>query len=287
MTWRWAVLILGSLVLAWPIASLDVPAAPLFAGLIAAVGVSSFTGVPYPSRFPRFGQSILGIQIGLLFNHLALAGMLQHWFSVLLISAGTLLLSLACGLLFSQWAGVSKGTGLLAMTAGGAAGITSIAQELGTETGLVAVLQYLRVVVVMMSLPIAVLWIFAEPVYISTLPTQTPGNWPGSLLLLVLGGLSAPIAKRLHLAAPYLLGPLLVTLILTATGYNPTPALPSVLLYLAYLFIGWQAGLQLSISRLLGYRFLLPRALLLIVFLNLLCALLGLALAHLAAILFI
>lgn len=170
------------------------------------------------------------------------------------------------------------------MTAGGAAGITSIAQELGTETGLVAVLQYLRVVLVMMSLPIAVLWIFAEPVYISTLPTQTPGNWPGSLLLLVLGGLSAPIAKRLHLAAPYLLGPLLVTLILTATGYNPTPALPSVLLYLAYLFIGWQAGLQLSITRLPGYRFLLPRALLLIVFLNLLCALLGLALAHLAGV---
>lgn len=281
---RWGILLIASLALSWLFQALGIPAAPLFAAMLAGILLSSWTSVPYARAFPHLGQVLLGSEIGLLFSKPAMAIILQHWAPILLISAATLLLSLAIGVLFSRWQEVDSSTGLLGMTAGGAAGITAIAHELGAETGLVAILQYLRVALVMLSLPVVVLLIFSHPVQEATRLHAAPASWSGTVLLLVGAAAAVWIARRIHLTTPYLLGPLFVSLALTASQNSPTPALPHSLLLLAYLLIGWQAGLQLSLTRIRTYLRLLPHALALIVVLNLLCALLGVLLAQLVGV---
>ncbi|WP_308388981.1 AbrB family transcriptional regulator [Acidithiobacillus sp. AMEEHan] len=281
---RWGILLIASLALSRLFQVLGIPAAPLFAAMLAGILQASWTTVPYGRGFPRAGQALLGLEIGLLFSKQAMAIILRHWAPILLISAATLLLSLAIGVLFSRWQKVDSSTGLLGMTAGGAAGITAIAQELGAETGLVAILQYLRVVLVMLSLPLVALLIFARPIQDATGLHTVHASWSGSVVLLICAAAAVWIAKRIHLTTPYLLGPLFVSLALTASQHSPTPALPRSLLLLAYLLIGWQAGLQLSLARLRAYLRLLPHALALIVALNLLCALLGILLAQLVGV---
>ena len=284
-TWlRWTLLLFGSLLASWLFSNLHIPAAPLFAALLCAVLLNLWDSVPYARMLPRSGQAILGLEIGLLFSHQALIVILRHWLPILAVSAGTLLLSLAAGLIFSRWAKVTTGTGLLSMTAGGAAGITAIAQELGADMGLVAILQYLRVILVMLSLPAVVLWVFAQPMHTPVSLAEAHANWLGTVLLLLLAWLAVRVALRVRLTAPYLLGPLLVSIALTASQHSPTPALPHSLLFLAYLLIGWQAGLQLSLDRLRSHLRLLPQAIILILILNLLCAVLGVVLAQLVGV---
>ena len=287
ITGRWIVLILGSLLLSYCFTLGQIPAAPLFAGVMTAIAINSLGGLTYPRHFSRAGQSILGIAIGLMFTSAALGAISGHWLPILLVTAATLILSLVSGLLFSRWAQIKASTGLLSMTAGGAAGITAIAQEYDADVGLVAIMQYLRVILVMASLPLVVLFVFqdhhASPFALAgKLPAV---SWCGSLLLIMLGGpIGVWLARKIHITAPYLLGPLLVTLLLTLLKTSPTQAIPGPILEGAYLLIGWQAGLQLSISRIRQHFRLIPRALLIIIVLNLLCALLGIFLAHLVGV---
>ncbi|MDD5278467.1 AbrB family transcriptional regulator [Acidithiobacillus sp.] len=287
ITGRWILLLVGSVLLSVLFRFWQIPAAALFAGVVTGIAVNSLGNLAYPRHFSRAGQAILGMAIGLMFTTAALEAISAHLLPILLVTAGTLILSLASGLLFSRWTQIKASTGLLSMTAGGAAGITAIALEFEADVGLVAIMQYLRVILVMISLPLVVLFVFHDhSANTATLAdAHLPASWAGSLLLLLPG---APfgiwLARKIHITAPYLLGPLLLTLLLTLLHVHPTRALPGPLLEAAYLLIGWQAGLQLSISRLRLHLRLIPRALLIILVLNLCCALLGVLLAHLVGV---
>ncbi len=284
---RWLLLALGSVLLSFLFRFWQIPAAPLFAGVVTGIAVNSLGGLAYPRHFSRVGQSILGMAIGLMFTTAALHAISGHLLPILLVTAGTLILSLFSGLLFSRWTQIKTSTGLLSMTAGGAAGITAIAQEYGADVGLVAILQYLRVILVMTSLPLVVLFVFHDHTarLAPFAEVHLSASWGGSLLLLLLGGpVGIWLARKIHLTAPYLLGPLLIALLLTLLKANPTPAIPGLILEGAYLLIGWQAGLQLSVHRIRQHFHLIPKALLIILVLNLFCALLGVVLARMVGV---
>ena len=61
---------------------------------------------------------------------------------------------MAAGLLRGRRPGVSPLTGMLALTAGGASGLVAVSRELGGDERVVAVIQYLRVVLVTVSMPL-------------------------------------------------------------------------------------------------------------------------------------
>ena len=101
--------------------ALDVPSPALFAGLLAAIGLA------LPDR---------------------------EIFDEVEFSAATLVLSMVAGLLLGRRRGVSRLTGMLALTAGGASGLVAVSRELGGDDRVVAVVQYLRVVLVTVSMPL-------------------------------------------------------------------------------------------------------------------------------------
>jgi membrane AbrB-like protein len=135
---------------------LAVPSPALFAGLVFAAAMA-LLGVA-PARVPRpataAAQAVVGVVIGVLARADTLVAVAHDWLPVLLVSVGTLALSMAAGLLLGLRRGVTPLTGMLALTAGGASGLVAVTRDLGGDERVVAVVQYLRVVLVTASMPL-------------------------------------------------------------------------------------------------------------------------------------
>ena len=132
------------------------PSPALFAGLVAAALLALLGAGPAgsPGGSGLSAQAVVGVVIGVLARPETLIAVARDWLPVLLVGSGTLALSMAAGLLLGRRPGVSPLTGMLALTAGGASGLVAVSRELGGDERVVAVIQYLRVVLVTVSMPL-------------------------------------------------------------------------------------------------------------------------------------
>src|SRR5205823_13037919 len=85
-----------------------------------------------------------------------LTGLGARWIAVLLVSVATLAVTIGAGLLLARITSLDRPTASLGMVAGGASGIVGMADELGGDDRLVAVMQYLRVLVITLLTPLLV-----------------------------------------------------------------------------------------------------------------------------------
>lgn len=127
------------------------------------------TGRAWPSAvvlhpFVNSGaQAVIGVVVGTLLELSTLQSLGGDWLPVAGVVVGTLMLSVVAGLLMGRWTSVSAITGSLSLSAGGAAGITSMSRDLGADERLVAVIQYLRVVLIVATLPLVTAFVFRPP----------------------------------------------------------------------------------------------------------------------------
>ena len=162
-TWlRWALLAVLTVAGTMGLDALAVPSPALFAGLVLAAAMA-LLGVA-PARVPRpataAAQAVVGVVIGVLARADTLVAVARDWLPVLVVSVGTLALSMAAGLLLGLRRGVTPLTGMLALTAGGASGLVAVTRDLGGDERVVAVVQYLRVVLVTVSMPLVAAALF-------------------------------------------------------------------------------------------------------------------------------
>jgi uncharacterized protein len=286
-TWlRWALL---AVLTAAGTAGLDVLAVPspaLFAGLVLAAAMA-LLGVA-PARVPRpataAAQAVVGVVIGVLARAGTLVAVAHDWLPVLLVSIGTLALSMAAGLLLGLRRGVTPLTGMLALTAGGASGLVAVSRDLGGDERVVAVVQYLRVVLVTVSMPLVAAALYGASGGAGSGPATTVPTAPWYAGLALTAGCAAvgiPLARLLRVPAGALLGPMTVALVLTLTGVTRGATPPGALVELAYAVIGWQAGVRFTRESLRVVAGLLPAAVGLIAAVVALCAALGALLARL------
>src|SRR3954465_11891363 len=111
----------------------------------------------------RVAQAVTGVSLGVYVQSSSLNAVADAWLPVAVVSAGTLVLSLACGWVLGRTVGLDPPTAALGMVAGGASGIVGMAHELGADDRLVAVMQYLRVLVVVVLTPVLVALAFPHP----------------------------------------------------------------------------------------------------------------------------
>src|SRR4051794_23564173 len=196
----------------------------------------------------RVAQAITGVSLGVYVQSSSLHAVAASWLPVAFVSAGTLALSLACGWALVRTVGLDPPTAALGMVAGGASGIVGMADELGADDRLVAVMQYLRVLVVVVLTPILVALAFSHPHGAD--PAGSPANAPviGSLrdwaLMAAALGLGALAALATRVPAGSLLGPMVAAAVITlAIGDFQVPAL---LREPAFAAIGLQVGLRFT-----------------------------------------
>lgn len=263
--------------------AVSVPSAALFAGL--AVGLVRALYLPRRIVVPRpaltAAHIVIGVMVGTLVQLDTLAAIARDWVPVVLVTATTLVLSLAAGQLMALRRGITPDTGAFAMIAGGATGITAMARDLGADERMVAVLQYLRVLLIVLAMPLVALLVYgAEPGSGGGAdPGDGPGWWAELGFTIGCGLVGTLLAGLLRVPVASLLGPMLVAAALDLGGLSGGAGVPVPLESLAFLLVGLQVGVNFTRSSLRMVGRALPLALLVIVLLGCACAGLGALLA--------
>ncbi|SFP16953.1 hypothetical protein SAMN05660464_2317 [Geodermatophilus dictyosporus] len=260
-----------------------VPSAPLFGGLLAGLvrGLAGRTRLAVPRAGTAAAQAVVGVSIGALVDLDTLAALGEDWLPVLLVTVATLLLTVAAGLLLRLQPGIGPVTGAFAMIAGGASGITAMARDLGADDRMVAVLQYLRVLLVVVAMPVVATVVYgADPGSGGAVRTPDGPGWPAGPAFTVGCGLAGyGLARLVRLPVPALLGPMLVAAAVDLGGLSGGATVPGPVEAVAFGAIGLQVGLAFTRESLRTIGRALPLALAIIVGLVVACAGLGAVLA--------
>jgi len=250
---RWILLAAGVGATGWLLDGLSLPSAYLFGALLVGLLVA----LAAPGRFDvppwgfRAAQAVAGVTLGSYLEPDAMAALADAWLPVLLVSAGTLAVSLGAGVAFSRVTGLDAPTSALGLIAGGASGIVGMAHELGADDRLVAFMQYLRVLVVVLFTPLLIAVAFGDHHALVEVTAAVErvgpfGEARGWALTLGLAVAGAVVATRLRVPAGSLLGPMILAGILTLLVPGGELVVPPVLRELSFAVIGMQVGLRFT-----------------------------------------
>ena len=138
----------------------------LFGAVVGGMAhaLTSPTPLALPPWSFRAAQGLVGITVGALVDLTTLRRMGSD---ERLDPAGrrwrTILLSVVAGRVLALRRDVSATTGVFALIAGGASGVVAVARELGADDRVVTVVQYLRVLLVLVTMPLVTALVFDPP----------------------------------------------------------------------------------------------------------------------------
>ena len=288
------VLVVGAAVAGSAAEGAGLPAAWLVGPMLVAVifALAQPAGRPDVPQWAR--RAALGVVGGVLagaFRPSVLPLIAKEWLTVSLAVSGTLLLSLAAASLLARFARLDRRTAVLGTLPGAASGMLAMSDPLGADPRLVALMQYARVVLVVVSA--AVVARLGAPLGgMGPSPDSVAAPSAGAEEILVHGawtvyGLTAIVAAvgvwagtRLRLPAGALLGPLVLGVTLEELSVLRCAWPPGVPL-LAYALIGTYAGLLFDRASVRRVGRLLPFMLASTLLLMAACSALGWALAAL------
>ena len=243
-----------------------------------------------PGWARRAALGVIGGVLAGAFRPSVLPLIAREWPAVGLAVGGTLVLSLAAAALLARLARLDPRTAVLGTLPGAASGMLAMSEPLGADPRLVALMQYARVVLVVVTA--AAVARFYVPSGAASLPQDLDAE-PGAAEVLVHGaswaayGLTALVAAlgawagtRLGLPGGALLGPLVLGVALEELGVLRL-AWPPGVAPLAYALIGAYAGLLFDRASVRRAGRLLPLMLASTLLLMAACAGLGRALAAL------
>jgi uncharacterized protein len=278
----WVALAAATGAAGWALGAIGLPSSYLFAGLLPGLAVA----VAWPGRLevPDGGfaaaQAVTGVALGAYLQSSALQAVGRSWLPVLLASAATLLVSLGAGVALARFTPTDTRTAALGMVAGGASGIVGMADDLGGDDRLVAFMQYARVLVVVLVTPVLVPLVFAGHHAAGAAAAAAgplvghPADWLATAALATGGAVAG---RRSRVPGAALLGPMVLSGVVTLAAIGGGFAVPPVLRDVAFAAIGLRIGLRFTVEtvRMVG-RLLVPVALCIV---GLLVACFGLAVA--------
>jgi len=288
----WMVLGVGSSLAGLFAQGVGLPAGWLVGPMLVALALA-LVWEKHPS-VPRWGRiaslAVVGGVLASAFQPSVLPLISRHWLPVSLVVCGTLFLSLGAGLLLSSLVRIDRKTAALGALPGAASGMLAMSDPLGADARLVALMQYTRVVVVVVTAtlvgrlmtgaapqPASGQGLQATPEGVDLLVQGTVQTYAVTVLVAVLG---AWAGTRLRLPAGALLGPLILGVALAELGVVHLawpPGVPQA----AYLVLGLWVGLLFDGASVKRAGRLFPFVLASAVGLVLACAALGWAFAAL------
>ena len=213
-----AIAIVAGLFFSW----LQLPVGWLLGPMIVGIAYAIIQGSrqPLPPVFRTVGQAIIAIVTATRFSPETLSVATTYAIPLLLCVFTTGSLSMFNGYLLSRWAGIDRATAFLGFIPGTASSIVAMSEEMGADALTVALIQYIRVLLVVLLLPTTASLLFpVNPDTQAAASVAITNNLPSlpmilSLLVLaVCGGLGVWVGRRLRLPSSGFLGPFLVGLI--------------------------------------------------------------------------
>ncbi|MFF2555933.1 AbrB family transcriptional regulator [Nocardia sp. NPDC058058] len=268
MNWRQALtwVALASAVLAGA-ALLDrvgFPAPQMILAIVvgAALALSGRLPKPLPVQVNLGVQGMLGVVMGSYLQISLLTSIGWDLLPVAAVTVATIFLSVGVALVFARATKVDVPTATLGMLAGGSAAVVAAADELDADPRRVAFMQYLRVALVALSAPaVAALLDDQEGIAYSTATLGGSVTDPSLPYWMIVGrgdqvaGISTAImlcvlgiwvGRRIGLPNAALLGPMLLTAVLTATGISHGYAPTHLFKDLLFVLIGFDVGTRFT-----------------------------------------
>lgn len=273
---QWVWLVLVTAVLFIPLEAGRFPAAPLLAAITAGIVLATrSTQIPKISKpYLSFSQGVIGCMIARSLHPAVFAAMAQDWAMLLFMTFAVVLLSNLLGGLLAARKVLPGSTAIWGSAPGGATAMVIMAEAEGADIRLTALMQYLRVVMVAV-IAAAMAKINGATTAASVLDLfSTPQPFHLLLTVLLIAVVSIVVAPRLKVPAGALLITMLVsTLLQDFAGFDIE--LPTWVLFIAYIIIGWTIGLRFTMQLLRYAASVLPKLFMSIALLMSACGLLA------------
>ncbi|WP_067572198.1 AbrB family transcriptional regulator [Nocardia acidivorans] len=236
------------------------PAPQMMLAIVVGAGLALIGRLPksLPPQVNLAVQGMLGVVMGSYLQVSLLTSIGWDLLPVAAVTVATLVLSIVVALVFSRVTKVDIPTSALGMLAGGSAAVVAAADELDADPRRVAFMQYLRVALVALSAPaIAAILDDEEGIAYSTAALGGSVTDPDLPYWMIVGrgdqvaGISTAImlcvmgiwgGRRIGLPNAALLGPMLLTALLTAAGVSHGYAPTHVFKDLLFVLIGFDVG---------------------------------------------
>jgi membrane AbrB-like protein len=245
--WWWAALAVTAALLGWGGQLLEVPGGWFVGPLLASVTFALLS--PRPARVTRpvlmAAQTIIGTMIGGAIHVESLVALTPYLPEVAGVLAVTLAVAVGAGLLLARTGAVGRETAVLGTLPGGASAMTLLSIETGADSRVVALMQYLRVfLVVLCSSLVAHLMSHAVPgVHVAALPVPAvPPTWVDYAGTVVIAATGAVVGTVTRLPTATFLGPMLLA-VLAQAFHLVHPAWPLGVPQTAYVILGMYVGL--------------------------------------------
>lgn len=208
----WATPLIGALG-GWLASLANWPLPWMVGSLLAVIAVrcSGWLVTEMP-RGRQAGQWIVASAIGLHFTSEVMQQVLAHFGVILAAAFGTLALSLI-GIFILLRSGADRATAFFSSMPGGASEMVNMAGRHAAQPARVAAAHSLRMLLVVLVIPALFTWSL-PPV---EAPAPLPVDWFWLAVLLPAGGLLALLWKRLGQPNPWMLGPLTVCAVASAS----------------------------------------------------------------------
>ncbi|MCF4119458.1 AbrB family transcriptional regulator [Antribacter sp. KLBMP9083] len=253
------------------------PSPVLFGALAGGMAhaLTSPTRIDLPAPLFRVAQGLIGVITGSMVSAAALASMAASWPTIALVTLGTVAVSLAAGQVLALRRDVNRVTGAFALLVGAASGMVATARELGADDRVVTVVQYLRVLVVLVTIPLVTTVVFDAGDAHAALPVTDPRLGRSLAFVGVSLVLGLLLARVLRFPTAVVLAPIVVAAVIAAEGWLGPVAVPEPVQWFAYALIGAQVGLRFTRASLVAIARLLPAVLGIIVVMVVVTALMG------------
>jgi len=272
----WLLLSAFSLFTGWALDRAGFPAAFLVGPMLCGIVVSlTGLGLALPRKLFLFAQSIIGCAVANCITVAIVATICKDWAVMFLIVGSSVFAGGLVGWTLMKWHALPGTTAAWGSTPGAASAMVAMAEEYGADARLIALMQYLRVLVVVLTAAMVTHFLSGTGSLAPVSPvlpslSLSPDVWPPLLVTLAVAIGGAFLGKWLRIPAGAMLVPMLLGAVLHASGLTDL-YLPFWVQAGASLLLGWYVGLGFNRRLLLSAFKMLPRLLLSTVFLIGLC----------------
>lgn len=206
-----------------------------------------------PKIWLYIGQIILGIELGRKVNRTVLITFQENWLIIGIMLFLSIAFAMLSGVLLWKFTNLDMMSSLFATAPGGLSAMPSIAEEIGANTGVVSIVQTIRIFLVVLTIPIILSLGFSQATDPVTHHTASLASsfgseqllWTG--LFLFIAWIGGSIGKYLKFPAPWLLGSMIAVATVKsvgsiASGNDLNFWWPSVLMIVSQVFIGASIG---------------------------------------------
>jgi hypothetical protein len=233
--------LIAAAVFGWLFSALNLPL-PWLLGPFLSVGIANLCGI----RLHEFrggrqtGQVIIGTAIGLTFTPVIARIVASHLPSMALVAFLSLVIAGIGAVMLRKIARIDATTAFFGTVPGGMSEMLVIGDKVGAQPMLLTVAQVVRVTILVLTLPAAIMWSGASGLELFA-PHFVPVIWPKLLALLAAGGLVAFTLNALGMTNAWMLGSCALAATLTVLEVE-TSGMPSYLSAAGQALIGIMLG---------------------------------------------